>query len=565
MNTNPELRSQISSSSELSEAECTQSKLHCYHTLQTARQYEDWLQAAELLDGLEGSHAWKADAKSSYYDHTLIRERLRQLQLLEANEDFESIVSWLRSGLQRNFVGIGNQSLYEYSHLGTKLLIEKHQRELIRMMYSVANARDDLISVEARLAFFTESRHALGKTSLLLSGGLRYGMYHFGVVKALYEHGLLPRIISGSSFGAVVTALVGISNIDELETMFLDLGESAMSQSPDFPPGSLYGKMRLLVQEESRWDSDGLERFLIHLLGDVTFHEAYERTGRIVNVVVPPESNFEKSRLLNYLTSPNVLLWSAVAASCFPLSRPGKCLVVKDPDGSCARSWGNSDPTRSNSRGDREQAHALSLNSDLSINRLQELFNVNFFIVSQTNFHAIPFIQRSQKQVKIDCKGAKKGLISRISSTVGYLVQSEVLHRCEQAISLGIAPKLLKQTIEQKYVGDVTIAPPVSLETFKGYWWTPTDSAMAESMLQGERQTWTNLSQIRDQCEVELVLDNCVRHLALLVHNNAKLTGSAWETRANSEGGKRKPKTTWKDSDPLLKSCDAKMNLALYA
>ncbi len=41
---------------------------------------------------------------------------------------------------------------------------------------------------------------------------------------------------------------------------------------------------------------------------------------------------------------------------------------------------------------------ARSLQSDLPMNRLQELFNVNYFIVSQTNPHAIPFVQRAQRQ-----------------------------------------------------------------------------------------------------------------------------------------------------------------------
>ena len=32
------------------------------------------------------------------------------------------------------------------------------------------------------------------------------------------------------------------------------------------------------------------------------------------------------------------------------------------------------------------------------MNRLQELFNVNYFVVSQTNPHAIPFVQRAQRR-----------------------------------------------------------------------------------------------------------------------------------------------------------------------
>lgn len=41
-------------------------------------------------------------------------------------------------------------------------------------------------------------------------------MYHLGVVKTLFEHGLLPRIISGASVGAVVAALVCVRTDEEL-------------------------------------------------------------------------------------------------------------------------------------------------------------------------------------------------------------------------------------------------------------------------------------------------------------------------------------------------------------
>ena len=65
-------------------------------------------------------------------------------------------------------------------------------------------------------------------------------------------------------------------------------------------------------------------------IGDLTFREAYDRTHRNINVVVThPAHNIPT--LLNHLTSPNVLLWSAAAASC---SQPGLYapvpLMVKD-------------------------------------------------------------------------------------------------------------------------------------------------------------------------------------------------------------------------------------------
>lgn len=56
---------------------------------------------------------------------------------------------------------------------------------------------DDPIPTEARLAFFNETRHSYGRTALMLSGGAALGFYHMGVMKALMENGLMPRVLSG--------------------------------------------------------------------------------------------------------------------------------------------------------------------------------------------------------------------------------------------------------------------------------------------------------------------------------------------------------------------------------
>lgn len=51
--------------------------------------------------------------------------------------------------------------------------------------------------------------------------------------------------------------------------------------------------------------------------GDTTFAEAYQRTGRILNITTTPSSRSgAPSPLLNYLTAPNVVIWSAILASC---------------------------------------------------------------------------------------------------------------------------------------------------------------------------------------------------------------------------------------------------------
>jgi TAG lipase/steryl ester hydrolase/phospholipase A2/LPA acyltransferase len=42
-----------------------------------------------------------------------------------------------------------------------------------------------------------------------LSGGGYLGYYHMGVVKALWTQVMLPRVISGSSAGSIMTAIIG--------------------------------------------------------------------------------------------------------------------------------------------------------------------------------------------------------------------------------------------------------------------------------------------------------------------------------------------------------------------
>jgi hypothetical protein len=42
------------------------------------------------------------------------------------------------------------------------------------------------------------------------------GLYHLGVVKTLNEQGLLPRVICGSSVGALIASLVCVHTDEEL-------------------------------------------------------------------------------------------------------------------------------------------------------------------------------------------------------------------------------------------------------------------------------------------------------------------------------------------------------------
>jgi hypothetical protein len=61
---------------------------------------------------------------------------------------------------------------------------------------------------EQLVAFLKRARAAYGRTALCLSGGAMMGLYHFGHVLGLMETDSLPNIISGTSAGSVIGAII---------------------------------------------------------------------------------------------------------------------------------------------------------------------------------------------------------------------------------------------------------------------------------------------------------------------------------------------------------------------
>ena len=62
--------------------------------------------------------------------------------------------------------------------------------------------------------------------------------------------------------------------------------------------------------------TDTIKTYAKKMAGGVTFRESYEKFGWNLNITVTDFQNDTTSKLLNYLTAPNVLVWSAIVASC---------------------------------------------------------------------------------------------------------------------------------------------------------------------------------------------------------------------------------------------------------
>jgi len=94
-----------------------------------------------------------------------------------------------------------------------------------------------------------------------------------------------------------------------------------------------------------------------------------------------------RPRLLNYLTSPNVVVWSAVLCSCaLPEFYGPQQLFVKNTK------TGGLENYHSEETNIVQEYIDGSFTGDLPLEEISALFNVNSFITTQVNPHGVPFV-----------------------------------------------------------------------------------------------------------------------------------------------------------------------------
>ena len=138
----------------------------------------------------------------------------------------------------------------------------------------------------------------------MLSGAGSLGPFHIGVVQTMFQEGILPRVISGASAGSMVAAVVCTRTDEELKALF------ASDQLND-----LFGEMEG-AETGKRISQENVRGLIEALIPDMTFIEAFEKTGRYINVSVAAKEVMQRSRMLNSTTSPTALIREAVLASC---------------------------------------------------------------------------------------------------------------------------------------------------------------------------------------------------------------------------------------------------------
>ena len=452
--------------------------------------------------------------ESPDYNPALVEARLKQMDEARISCDVGRMLFLIRTSLSRGLGDMGNLKLYKHTHIGTKDLIERYITSALSTLSALldVSAKADCDGLESRyiLEQVLSSRQAFGRSALLLSGGATFGMNHIGVLKALWEARLLPRIISGASAGSIVCAVLCTRTDEEMPELFASFcdGDLAVFEE-EGKEDTLLRKAARFLKFGALFDISHLIRVMRDMLGEMTFQEAYNRTRKILNICVSSASLYELPRLLNYITAPNVLIWSAVAASCsVPLIFSPATILAKDPKTGEAVPW-NPSPQRWIDG---------SVDNDLPMTRLAEMFNVNHFIVSQVNPHVVPFLVKEEDSITQEAQQSSGTVAAGPSwlNSAAELARGEALHRMHTMAEVGILPNTLGKVISmlsQKYSGDITIMPEISYADFPRILSNPTPEFMQQAMLCGERATWPKLSRIKNHCAIELALDDAVQKL----------------------------------------------------
>lgn len=475
--------------------------------LQDATSYEDWIAGAKELDTYLANDAWKEKPDYAYYDSKTIHRVHRQMASLrrkaeaqDGQQDQQKAAEELRNLLEacikNNFAGFENPRLYSETYYGSKNLLQEFIDESERSLSCLLNSPH--LSSESKRAMFKHLSTNFGRTALCLSGGATFAYYHFGVMKALLDAALMPEVITGTSGGALVAALAGTRTDEELKKLLVPALAHRITACHD----SFWVWFRRWRQTGARFDSvDWAKRCAWFTRGSMTFKEAYQRTGRILNVSCVPSDPHSPTILANYLTAPDCVIWSAVLASA---AVPGilnpVVLMKKNKDGtlspySFGHKWKDG-----------------SLRTDIPLKALNLHFNVRFSIVSQVNPHINIFFFSSRGTVGRPVthrrgRGWRGGFIG---SALEQYIKLDLNKWLKVLRHLELLPRPLGQDWSeiwlQRFSGTITIWPKTLLSDFRYILTDPTPERLARMIRVGQLCTYPKLKFVANRAKLEHVI-----------------------------------------------------------
>lgn len=467
-----------------------------------------WRAIAEEIDNLTSRVEWKQSSSPELYDAVQLQEFSQKLWDSRLHENVRVLAFQMQRIFSRKSCYFSNPALYSHCCVGTKYELEAFISNIVEYLHFICKSPVNDWSWKDKLRFFQRIRKSYGRSALCLSGGGAHAMFHVGVVKALLSANALPNIVNGTSGGSIIAGMLAIYTDQEIREQ--DLLNSRIQfrygEHNRWLP-TLYSQFWRFLKHGVLVNHEEFIRTAKAYYSEYTFEQAYRKTQREVCITVTHSFHNNKSSqplVLNHVTSPNVLIWSAVTASCaLPgLMEPQK-LWCRDHTGIV------SEYHHSN-----ETVVDGSLHADIPISRLSELFNAQFFIVCQVNPHVTPFLR--DRTIESD---PSTPVFLKLLTHYESSIQEDILHRLNRLVKARVIPKLYRQDFTgiinaQKYSGDLTIIPKVSfLMRFK-ILSNPTQTDMLEYIQQGQNATFPNITRIQHSLIWERTLEACVRYIS---------------------------------------------------
>ena len=459
--------------------------------LESARSYAEWYEAASALDELDELDDWRLEPECEDYDWRLIKSRTTILRRLLRNQEYEQLLFRLREELHGNLGNMANPELYRHARVGTKRQINEYLDVVCEALERLCDTEIDSLPPEKKRRFLKRTARSFGRSALLLSGGASLGLFHIGVIEELMAEDLMPRVITGSSAGSVIGGILA-TNDEQTIAEFFD---------PEFHN---YNWRRLLslqdvVRDGNVLDQHVLKSFINSHIPEMTFLEAYQETGRILNISVSPADPHQFPRLLNYLTSPNVMVRSAaLASSAIPGLFPPVQLRARNFEG------------KSVSYMPQSRWIDGSVHEDIPKEKVNRLHNVNHYIVSQTNPHVVPFLAEELSDTGF--KSFLQDVVVR-----GPMLQLEhLLETANRHFNVPGMDSIIKKThavVRQNYSGDITVYPNRNLTSIRKALSNATPYRAERLIMEGRRATWPQIERIRNTTQISRTLDACIQEM----------------------------------------------------
>ncbi|MBP9889968.1 MAG: DUF3336 domain-containing protein [Leptospiraceae bacterium] len=458
-----------------------------------ATTYQEWLSIANQLDIKEDRISWRKQDESDIFHSQLLREHINIMREYRSGKEGLKLIDVVQESLSRHSWELNSPELYTQAHSGTKYIISEYFQEIEDSIHFICDNDFVGITDNDKLKIFQEGNRIHGNTALMLSGGASFGIYHLGVVKALHEQNLLPRIIAGSSMGAIVAAAACSKTDEELTAFFAD-------------PKSIH-RVAIKVREPNEIVTAGSvmdpSQLIEHIegnIGNFTFKEAFEKTGRTLNISVSATRKRQRPRVLNHFSTPNLLIEHSALASCaIPGIFPPVSLLQKNKGGEVVPYM------------ESETWIDGSVHLDVPMQRIIRLHNVSRSIVSQANPHVIPFVKEQ----------AQQGLFPFMQELISSSLQVPLLKFMDLGVYLSEKMPWLsvidkaRSMIEQEYRGDINIYYPMTLESVSKIVSNPTQEEFEDYIRKGELATWPKIAFIRDQMHLNRVLESCIEKLQI--------------------------------------------------